>query len=181
MDSDIGLPVAKSLGISIDTSETLSSQQTYQLLQTRLSVFYRLIDSILLQLLTVWSKKIEDKETLKKLYTDTFSKIADMMIKFSEQHIDANFWNISLKSLIRSRLGGSITLLEFQELYGNAGMKQEIDSVLDSLWNVDKEIRHLVYKEKEYLGIDFKEDDGWRKLLDSLERKVKMKSTKQYT
>ena len=44
-------------------------------------------------------------------------------------------------------------------------MKQEIDAVIDSLWNIDKEIRHLAYKEKELLGLDFKEGDDWRKLL----------------
>ena len=44
-------------------------------------------------------------------------------------------------------------------------MKQEIDAVIDSLWNIDKDIRHLAYKEKEVWGLDFKEDDSWRKLL----------------
>lgn len=29
------------------------------------------------------------------------------------------------------------------------GMKQEIDAIIDSLWNIDKDIRHLAYKEKE--------------------------------
>ncbi|MGI8831050.1 MAG: hypothetical protein ACR2IS_00265 [Nitrososphaeraceae archaeon] len=165
MLSEIGIPISKAAGIPIDSSLRLSPQQIFQLLNIKLSVFYRVIDSILLQSLIVWPKKIEDKETLKKLYVNAFSKIADIMIKFSEQHIDAIFWNISLESQIINRFHGASALVDFQEIYGNIGMKQEIDSVLNSLWNIDKDIRHLVYKEKEYLGIDFKEDDGWRKLL----------------
>lgn len=172
MDSEVGLPFSESIGIPIDSSLRLSSEQIFQLLNIKLSVFYRLIDSILLQSLIVWPKKIEDKETLKKLYIGAFSKIADIMIKFSGPHIDADFWNNSLKLQIINRLRGAGSLLDFQEIYGNVGMKQEIDSVLDSLWNIDKDIRHLVYKEKEYLGIDFKEDDGWRKLLNLVKVKT---------
>jgi hypothetical protein len=44
-------------------------------------------------------------------------------------------------------------------------MKKEIDAVIGSLWNIDKDIRHLAYKEKETLGLDLKEDNDWRKLL----------------
>jgi hypothetical protein len=172
MLSKIGIPISKAAGIPIDSSSILSSQQITQLLTIKLSVFYRFIDSILLQSLIVWPKKIKDVETLKKLYVNAFSKIAEIMMKFSEQHIDANFWNNSLNSQIINRFHGAGALLDFQETYGNVGMKQEIDSVLDSLWNIDNGIRHLVYKEKEYLGIEFKEDDGWRKLLILLKDKM---------
>jgi hypothetical protein len=172
MLSEIGIPVSKAAGTPIDSSSILSSQQITQLLTIKLSIFYRVIDSILLQSLNVWPKKIKDKETLKKLYIDAFSKIADIMIKFSEQHIDAIFWNISLESQIIDRLQGAVALLEFQQIYDNVGMKKEIDSVLDSLWNIDKDIQHLAYKEKEYLGIDFKEGDGWRRLVSLVKDKV---------
>ena len=52
-------------------------------------------------------------------------------------------------------------------------MKQEIDAIIDSLWNIDKDIRHLAYKEKGVRGLDFKEDDGWRKLLTLVKDKEK--------
>ena len=175
MESEIGIPISKAAGIPNDSSLRLSSQQIFQLLKIKLSIFYRVIDSILLQSLIVWPKKIEDKETLKKLYVDAFSKIADTMIKFSEQHIDAIFWNISLESQIIDRLQGAVALLEFQQIYDNVGMKKEIDSVLDSLWNIDKDIKHLAYKEKEYLGIDFKEGDGWRRLVSLVKDKAESK------
>ena len=53
------------------------------------------------------------------------------------------------------------------------GMKQENDAVIDSPWNINRDIRHLAYKEKEVWGLDFKEDDGWRKLLTLVKDKEK--------
>jgi hypothetical protein len=147
-----------------DSSETLSNEQASRLTWTRLTIFFRMIDSILLQSLIVWPKRIEDKETLKKLQVSVFSKIIDMIIKYSEKHMDADLWIIRQEHEIFKRLHGSASLLEFQTVYEEAGMKREIDDVLNSLWNIDKDIRHLAYKEKEMWGLDLKDDDG-KKLL----------------
>jgi hypothetical protein len=89
----------------------------------------------------------------------------DMVLKYSEQHKDADFWKPRQEYEILKRLGGAPLLLKFQAIYEEVGIKQEIDAVIDSLWNIDKEIRHLAYKDKEMLGLDFKEDDDWRRLL----------------
>jgi DNA-binding transcriptional ArsR family regulator len=147
-----------------DPSEILSNEQASRLTWTRLTIFFRMIDSILLQSLIVWPKRIEDKETLKKLQVSVFSKIIDMIIKYSEKHMDADLWIIRQEHEIFKRLRGSASLLEFQTVYEEAGMKREIDDVLNSLWNIDKDIRHLAYKEKEMWGLDLKDDDG-KKLL----------------
>jgi hypothetical protein len=50
-------------------------------------------------------------------------------------------------------------------------MKNEIDAVIDSLWSIDKDIRYLVYKEKEYLKLDLEDNDDWRKLLTLIKDK----------
>ena len=149
----------------IDSSKILSYEQINRLLDTKLSIFFRMIDSFLLQSLIVWPKKIEDKETLKKLQVSVFLKIVDMILKYSEIHKDADFWKPRQEYEIFKRLRGAPLLLQFQAIYEQIGMKQEIDAVIDSLWNIDEDIRHLAYKEREMLGLDFKEDDGWRKLL----------------
>jgi hypothetical protein len=154
-----------------DPSETLSNRQANRLTWTRLTIFFRMIDSILLQSLIVWPEKIKDKETLKKLQVSVFLKIVDMIIKYSEDHKDA-LWKIRQEHEIFKRLRGSASLLEFQAIYEKVGMKQEIDDVIDSLWNIDKDIRHLAYKEKEMWGLDLKEDDDWRKLLTLIKDRV---------
>lgn len=121
-----------------------------------------MIDSILLQSLIVWPKRIKDKNTLKKLYISIFLKISEMISRYSERY---ELWEIAQGLEIFKRLHGASVLLDFQEIYENVGMKQKIDSVIDSLWDIDEEIIPLVYKEKEYWGLDWKESDGWRRLL----------------
>jgi hypothetical protein len=149
----------------IDSSEILSYKQISRLTDTKLTIFFRMIDSILLQSLIVWPEKIKDKRTLEKLLVSVFLKIADMILKYSKKHRDADFWKLRQDLEIHKRLRGAGSLLYFQAIYEDAGMKQEIDDIIDSLWNIDKEIRHLAYKEKEMWGLDFNEDDDWRKLL----------------
>lgn len=132
-----------------------------------------MIDSILLQSLIIWPKKIEDKETLKKLQVSAFLRIVDMIFKYSEKHRDAGFWRSRQELEIYKRLRGAGSLLYFQAIFEDVDMKKEIDGVIDSLWNIDKDIRHLAYKENETWGLDFKEDDGWRKLLTLVKDKAK--------
>lgn len=175
MELVIAKPLSKQLDISNDPFVNLSSQQTFQLLDIKLTIFFRLIDSILLQSLIIWPKQIKDKKILKELYFSVFSKIVDMALKFSEQHNDASFWKTSLELQIIKRLHGVVALGEFQEIYENVGMKQEIDAVVDSLWNIDKGIQDLAYKEKKYLGIDFKEGANWRDILALVKHKRKRK------
>jgi hypothetical protein len=149
----------------IDSSKILSVKQANRLTWTRLTIFFRMIDSILLQSLIVWPKRIEDKETLKKLQDSVFLKIVDMTLKYPERHRDTVQWKIVQEHEIFHRLRGAFSLLEFQAIYEKVGMKQEIDDIIDSLWNIDKDIRHLAYKEKEMWGLEFKKDDDWRELL----------------
>jgi hypothetical protein len=155
-----------------DPSETLSNKQASRLTWTRLTIFFRMVDSILLQSIIVWPEKIKDKETLKKLQVSVFMKIVDMIIKYSGNHRDANLWKIRQEHEIFKRLRGSASLLEFQSIYEEVGMKQEIDDVIDSLWNIDKDIRHLAYKEKDMWSLNLKEDDDWRKLLSHIKDRV---------
>jgi hypothetical protein len=170
--SALAEPVSVLTKKPIDPSETLSNKQASRLTWTRLNIFFRMIDSILLQSLIVWPKKIKDKETLKKLQVSVFLKIIDMILKYSEKHKDADLWKIRQEHEIFKRLRGSVSLLEFQAIYEEVGMKQEIDDVIHSLWNIDKDIRHLAYKEKEMWGLDLKENDDWRKLLTLIKDRV---------
>jgi hypothetical protein len=146
-----------------------SPEQISQLTHARLDIFFRMIDSILLQSLIIWPKKIEDKDTLKKLYVSVFLKISDMVSRYSEIY---DLWEIAQGLEIFKRLHGASALLEFREIYENVGMKQKIDSVIDSLWDIDKEIMPLAYKEKEYWDLDWNESEGWRKLLALAKDKV---------
>lgn len=172
LGSDIARAISKLPDSPIDPSQVHSPEQIDQLSHVRLAIFFRMIDSILLQSLIVWPKKIEDKDTLKKLYVSVFLKISDMVSEYSERHELKTTWKIAQGLEIFNRLKGTLTLLEFREIYENVGMKQKIDAVIDSLWDIDKEIMPFAYKEKEYYGLDWKESEGWRKLLALVKDKL---------
>ena len=142
----------------------IPQEQIDQLYHTRMSIFFRMIDSILLQSLTIWPNLIEDKKSLKKLHVSVLSKISDMIVNYSNRYHD-DLWKTGQDFEVFKRLQGGSALLQYQELFEGMEMKKEIDAVIDSLWSIDKEIRHLVYKEKDYLKLDFEDNDDWRKLL----------------
>jgi hypothetical protein len=169
LGSDIARDFSRLPDSRIDPSQVHSPEQINQLSHARLAIFFRMIDSILLQSLIVWPKKIEDKDTLKKLYVSVFLKISDMVSNYSESY---DLLEIAQRLETFRRLHGALTLLQFQAIYENVGMKQKIDAVIDSLWDIDKEIIPLAYKEKEYWSLDWKESDGWRKLLALVKDKV---------
>lgn len=165
----------------IDTSNISPSFiQIQQLSLERLSIFFRMIDSFLFRCILVWPKQIQDRETLKKLYHIVFTKIADMNMNFIQSRTDSKFsdldlliGNYHLSDHVFKRLGGVDTIYSYQEKFKKIGMQKEIEAVIDSLWDIDKEIQQLAYKEPQIYGFNFKYiSDGWRTLLELFKEHV---------
>lgn len=161
--------------IEIDTSNISPSFiQIQQLSMKKLSIFFRMIDSFLFRCILSWPKQIQDRETLKKLYHIVFIKIADMSMNFIQSCTDSKFSeldllisNYHLSDHVFKKLGGVGSLCSYQEKFKKIGMQKEIESVIGSLWDVDKEIQQLAYKEPQIYGFNFKyRSDGWRTLLE---------------
>jgi hypothetical protein len=148
-----------------NTSERLSRQEMWQLHTMLLSIFYRMIDSCLLQAVTRWPKIIQDKDTLRNLYEIVFTKIADMLVAFTEKQEDSALLKRALDAHIIERIGGIRALLGYQQVYKDFKMKKEIESVIDSLWNINKDIRNSIYREPKTYGFKLDKSDDWRKLL----------------
>lgn len=57
--------------------------------------------------------------------------------------------------------------MSYLDTFGKLGMQKEVELVIDSLWNIDKDIQQFVYKEPQIFGFDFNYgNDDWRKLLE---------------
>jgi hypothetical protein len=148
----------------------IPEEQIHQLYEVRMSILFRMIDSILLQSLTIWPNKIVNKGTLQRFNAAILSKISDMIVNYSKSYHD-DLWKTGQDFEIFKRLHGGSALLQYQVLFEGIQMKNEIDAVIDSLWSIDKDIRYLVYKEKEYLKLDLEDNDDWRKLLTLIKDK----------
>jgi hypothetical protein len=145
-----------------------------QLSEERLSLFLRMVDSVLLRSVMEWPKRIQDKDALKKLYHIVFTKISDMLIDIADNHEIPRFCvDFSMQKLAMKKLRGGGSLFEYWKKFKNYGMKQEIENVIDSLWKIDKELQEIVYQDLAYLstklGVNFKCGlNEWRELFETL-------------
>lgn len=164
----------RSFAEEFDSLRTIPIERISQLSDERLSVFFRMVDSILLLSIMEWPKRIQDKESLKKLYHTVFTKIGDLLIDIAENHDTPKFcMKYSMEKLAIKKLGGGGSLFKFWEKFKKYGMRQDVENVIDSLWNIDKEIQEIVYKDLAYastkLGFNFKYgSDNWRELFETL-------------
>jgi hypothetical protein len=157
-----------------DISGTIPIEKISQLSDEILSVFFRMVDSVLLTSIMEWPKRIQDKEDLKSLYQTAFTKIVDMLLEIAEYHeTPKSIMNYDMRKLAIKKLEGGGSLFKYWEKFKGYGMRQEIEKVIDSLWNIDKPIQPIVYKDLEYVSTQirssFKNELGnWRELFETL-------------
>jgi hypothetical protein len=159
---------------SIGTSPDIASERTLQLSEERLSLFLRMVDSILIRSIVKWPKRIKDKETLKKLYYTVFIKISDMLIDIAEQHeIPSFLLESTIKILALKKLRGGSSLFPYWQNFRRYGIQKETDNIIDAIWNIDKEIQEIVYQDlpliSEKVGLNFQYgSSNWRELFEAL-------------
>ena len=166
--------------LMFDNSHDVAAEIILQLSEERLALFFRMVECVLIRSVTKWPKRVQDKKTLKKLYHDTFTRISDMLIDIAENHEIPRFvLESDLEKLAMTKLRGG-ALFDFWKKFKNYGMQQEIEKVIDAIWNLEKEIKNIAYRDLENvskdLGMDFKYGrDDLRNLfnaLNSLDQKV---------
>ena len=155
-------------------SPNIASDRISQLSEERLSLFLRMVDSILIRSIVKWPKRIQDKETLKKLYYTVFIKISDILIDIAEQReIPSFLLESTVEKLAIEKLRGGGSLYLYWQNFRKYGIQKEIDNVIDALWNLDKEIQEIVYKDLPYIsekvGLTFQYgSNNWRGLFEAL-------------
>src|SRR5919202_2213604 len=112
-----------------------------------------MVDSILIRSIVKWPKRIQDKETLKKLYYTVFIKISDILIDIAEQReIPSFLLESTVEKLAIEKLRGGGSLYLYWQNFRKYGIQKEIDNVIDALWNLDKEIQEIVYNDLPYIS-----------------------------
>jgi hypothetical protein len=156
------------------TSSDTASNRILELSEERLSLFLRMVDSILIRSIVKWPKRIQDKETLKKLYYTVFVKISDILIDIAEHHeIPSFLLESTIEKLAIKKLKGGGSLFRYWQNFKKYGIQTEIDNVIDALWNIDKEIQEMVYKDLPHIsknvGLNFQYgSNNWRGLFEAL-------------
>ena len=136
-----------------------------------------MVDAYLFRLLYRWSYEMSDRQVLQQLYSMVFSRIFDMQIHISESLNSApiEMWHdTSFTELIQQRFrsGASGPLLENHlHIAKRVGKEKEVESIIDSLWNIIGDLKQYVYPEPRKYGWPFDYDkDDWSKLVSLLRK-----------
>jgi hypothetical protein len=112
-------------------------------------IFYSMIDVILFRSTVVWPALINDKETLRKLYGITYSKVAEIQLQLSKFLRSSQLFPISNPVEFIAELKGSRHRLSTYLLfYWGANMQEEIGPVIHCISNISVEIKKYGYDPK---------------------------------
>lgn len=108
-----------------------------RLLYSLLSLYQQLVGMCVLRSLSIWPKKIRNKEAINKLYTEVFNRLQEIQLKLTSELFapsdEFRLYDIAVENLFE---------LKPPELYTVArsfyiiGVDKQIESVLDSLWEI---------------------------------------------
>jgi hypothetical protein len=134
-------------------------------------LLHMIIDSYVIQSTLIWPRKIQDKQGLAKIYTIIFSKIASMQLLVSKSllSMDQNKYDDYMSNIVglstRNRLSHAECMSACLKLYEGYEIKQQVESIFDSLWEINHDILDLVYH------VEYSEEgvpmlNTWRRLME---------------
>jgi hypothetical protein len=115
-----------------------------------------------------WPNRIQDEDTLKKLFSVTFNKLADLRLYVSRT-LMKNFSEIysPVGDMPALRETYATTLLEdSQNRFDKAGLEAESEQLLSSIWKIHKDVQWWAFPEPRLYKWNFSYDEGYRKFLD---------------
>jgi hypothetical protein len=136
-----------------------------------LQIFHEMVNVYNAYSILLWPKKIQDKDTLKELYTVVFTKIANMQVRtveilrslYPSEQAQVNIIILNAKFLDNAYATKNIT--EYHETFSKFEMQKEVESVLDSMSKINPKYKQNAYYEPMIYGWDFGEREYWRRLM----------------
>jgi hypothetical protein len=140
-----------------------------------LQIFHEMVNVYTAYSILLWPKKIQDKDTLRELYTVVFTKIANMQVRtveilrslYPSEVAQVNI--IILNARFLDNVYARKNIVEHHETFIKFGMQKEIESVLDTMSKINPKYKKNAYYEPVIYGWDFGEGDDWRRLMKLLQ------------
>jgi hypothetical protein len=108
-----------------------------EILYSLLTLYQHLVGMYILQSLSLWRRKIKDKETITKLYTEVFNRFQEMQLKLTSELIvpsnEVGLYDIAADSLFELK---QFTLDMIANNFYRIGVGKQIEPVMDSLWKI---------------------------------------------
>ena len=136
-------------------------------------ILFRIIDSYIFRYLIKWSSSNLKEEDKVQLFIIIFSRISKIILKFPKffRLLTLKNGHPDLFPEINKRLEGAKFLFSTQKIFSTIfPIENQVNKVIDSIWNIDREICEFIYQEPKQYDIDFdyKKDD-WKRLVKEYE------------
>jgi hypothetical protein len=121
-----------------------------------------------------WINIIKDKESLTKLISNAFCRLAFMSecyMDYLSNNKPSDFTEILLDSATRGKgLSLLMSMYAFRKMSLKMGLEKQTDEILDLLWEFNKDILKFLFPEIELYKWEFNyELDNWRRLFEIYE------------
>jgi RNAse (barnase) inhibitor barstar len=131
-----------------------------RLLYSLLALYQHLVGMYVLRSLSMWPKKIKDKEVINKLYTEVFNRLQEIQLKLTSELFapsdEFRLYDIAVEGLFELKPD---ELHSVAHAFHRIGVDKQFESVLDSLWEISNksipfgllgplriEVQHLMAK-----------------------------------
>jgi hypothetical protein len=108
-----------------------------RILYSLLILYQHLVGMYILQSLSLWHRKIKDKETITKLYTEVFNRFQEIQLKLTSELIvpsnEVGLYDIAADSLFELK---QFTLDGIANNFYRIGVDKQFEPVIDFLWDI---------------------------------------------
>jgi hypothetical protein len=107
------------------------------ILYSLLGLYQHLVGMYILQSLSLWHRKIKDRETITKLYTEVFNRFQEIQLKLTSELIvpanEVGIYDVAADSLFELK---KFTLDDIANNFYRIGVDKLAEPVIDSLWKI---------------------------------------------
>jgi hypothetical protein len=146
----------------------LRYENAIRLLKELLDIFYEMTNVYTIYSPIRWSKTIQNKDKLEKLFSAVFNKIAKMRIRLSDAIVSFRSHNFSplVEQHISSNIYASQKLISHLDILNGSDVGKDSEPLLDCLWRIYGACYEYAFPEPSLYQWDFKYNEGYKKFVE---------------
>src|SRR5215471_18271389 len=143
-------------------------RKAIRLLNELLDIFYEMMSVYTNYSPIRWSKAIQNKDKLEKLFSAVFSKIAKMRIRLSDAIASFSSHNFSslAEQYISRNIYASEKLINHISTFNDSDVGKDSEPLLDCLWKIYDPCYEYAFPEPSLYKWDFKYSEGYKKFVE---------------
>lgn len=115
-----------------------------------------------------WPNKMQDEDDLRKLFSITFNKLANLRLYVSKtflHYLPKEYSQLGNMPTLREAYATTM-LEESVERFNKASLKKESEPLLSSIWKIYKDIEWWAFPEPRFYKWNFSYNEGYEKFID---------------